>query len=206
MNAGLQPQMAKPTTPSLDNTIGSQTTMQPYEEEDQDSYQEANTGTDNILPGDLDTMPMFPLLKRKSAPKPSHQESESLTPSQNEAVQTLSNILASKPTGNQSNPQTNPHSSTLSDPLSRNTNTVLIGEKTYTQVFGNAIIDLINTHVIGSPLMIGLVLTHKDPEVLISKIILQILEDTKKDKAHITSMTSGFACIWNQQANSVVLP
>ena len=86
MNAGLQPQMAKLTTPSLDNTIGSRTTTQPYEEEDQDSYQEANTGTDNILPGDLDTMPTFSLLKRKSAPKPLHQESESLSPSQNEAV------------------------------------------------------------------------------------------------------------------------
>ena len=47
---------------------------------------------------------------------------------------------------------------------------------------------------------------HKDPELPISKIILQILEDTKKDEAHITSMTSGFACIWNQQANSVALP
>ena len=79
MNAGLQPQMSKSTTPSLNNTIGSQTTMQPYEEEDQDSYQEANTGMDNILPGDLDTTPMFPLLKRKSTPKPLHQESESLT-------------------------------------------------------------------------------------------------------------------------------
>ena len=30
--------------------------MQPYEEEDQDSYQEANTGMDNILPGDLDNI------------------------------------------------------------------------------------------------------------------------------------------------------
>ena len=78
--------------------------MQPYEEEDQDLYQEANTGTDNILPGDLDTTPMFSLLKRKSAPKPPHWELESLSPSQNEAVRTLLNILASKPTGNQSNP------------------------------------------------------------------------------------------------------
>ena len=60
--------------------------MQPYEEEDQDSYQEANTGMDNILPGDLDTTPTFPLLRRKFAPKPPHQESESLTPSQNKAV------------------------------------------------------------------------------------------------------------------------
>ena len=77
---------------------------QPYEEEDQDSYQEANTGMDNILPGDLDTMPTFSLLKRKSTPKPLHQELESLSPSQNEAVQTLSNILTSKPTGNQTDP------------------------------------------------------------------------------------------------------
>ena len=31
--------------------------------------------------------------------------------------------------------------------------------------------------------MIGLVLMHKDLELPISKIILQILEDTKKDEA-----------------------
>ena len=152
---------------------------------------------DNILPGDLDTTPTFPLLRRKSTPKPPHWELESLTPSQNEAVQTLSNILASKPTGNQTDPHSDTRSNTLSDPLSRSTNTIPIGEKTYTQVFGNAIIDLVNAHVIGNPPMIGLVLMHKDLELPISKIILQILEDTKKDKARITGVTSGFACIWN---------
>ena len=103
----------------------------------------------------------------------------------------------SNQTDPQTDPRSDPRSNTPSDLLSKSTSTLPIGEKTYTQVFGNAITDLINTHVIGSPLTIGLVLAHKDPELPISKIILQTLEDTKKDEARITGVTPGFARIWN---------
>ena len=206
-NPGLQPQPTRPPDQSLNDTIGSRGSTHQYEEEDQDTYQEANTATDNILlPEDPDITPSPSLFRRQSAPKPPPWESENLTQSQNEAVRTLSNILTSRPTGNQTDPPTDRPSDQPSGRPSSSTKTVSQGEKTYIQVFGNAITELVNSHVIESPPTIRLILAHKDPELPISKVILQALADPRKNEECITGITSGFARLWNRKTKSLVLP
>ena len=61
-------------------------------------------------------------------------------------------------------------------------------------------------HVIESPPTIGLILAYKDPELLISKIILHVLADPCKDEECIASMTPGLACLWNRKTKSSILP
>ena len=198
-NPGSQPQSTKSPTPFLNIPTGDQSYK---DEEEPNSYHEANTALDNIqVPEDLDVTPTPQAPRRKPAPKAAPHALSSLLPSQNEAIRTLTSILTSNPTGSQTNLPSDPSS----DPPSGNTKAVSREDKIYAQVFGNTIVELVNSLVIDSPPMIGLVTVHKDPELPIYKFLLHSLVDSHKINDSITSTAPGLTRIWSWQAKSTML-